>query len=152
MQVLFYRIHDDWQIHFPRLLEKIYSSNHKISVQFGSESVRDSLNEYLWTWKEDSFLPHGIDIGEESVFASFQPILLTVKGDNTNSSTIRFFVDKALMHNDDIGRYDKIVFIVDNNDQESREWGLKNWHRLKNDGYKLIVHHNNSGLWQTLYF
>ncbi|AHA27674.1 DNA polymerase III subunit chi [Candidatus Liberibacter americanus] len=149
-EFIFYRIHDDWRIQFYKLLHKIYNKDYVISVQCGSESVRDSLNEYLWNYKADSFLPHGIDTGEESELSTFQPILLTVNGDNANSSTIRFFVDKALMCNDDIGNYEKIVFIVDYNDKENREWALKNLLSLKNNGYEPTIHHNASGTWKKL--
>ncbi|MBY7649228.1 MAG: DNA polymerase III subunit chi [Candidatus Liberibacter europaeus] len=151
-EFIFYRISDDWRIHLPLLLERIYRDDKIVSIQCGSESMRDSLNEYLWTWKEDSFLPHGTDVGEEGMLASFQPILLTVNSDNANASTVRFFIDKALMDMDDIGNYQKLVFIVDKNDQESREWASTNWRHLKDGGYKLIFHHNDSGRWKTLTF
>ncbi|MBL0848581.1 MAG: DNA polymerase III subunit chi [Candidatus Liberibacter ctenarytainae] len=149
-EFIFYRLKDNWQSYLLLLLEKAYHNNQRVSVQCGSDFLRDSLDDYLWTWKEDSFLPHGVDIRDEGVFSALQPILLTLSSDNANASTIRFFINTALINTEDIGYYKKLIFIVDNSDQESRRWGRENWIRLKNAGYELTVCHNDLGYWKKI--
>ncbi|ADR52198.1 DNA polymerase III subunit chi [Candidatus Liberibacter solanacearum CLso-ZC1] len=134
---LFCRFKHNWQNDFLILLESEYQNGLRISIQCGSERIRDALNERLWTWKKDSFMPHGIDVGEEEALASFQPILLTVSSNNANASMVRFFVDQASMHIGDMDHYKKIIFIIDTDDQASLKWGRANWKNLKSNGYKL---------------
>ncbi|RPD37477.1 DNA polymerase III subunit chi [Candidatus Liberibacter solanacearum] len=134
---LFCRFKHNWQNDLLILLESEYQNGLRISIQCGSERIRDALNERLWTWKRDSFMPHGIDVGEEEAFASFQPILLTVSSNNANASMVRFFIDQASMHIGDIDHYKKIIFIIDTDDQESLKWGRANWKNLKSKGYTL---------------
>ena len=43
------------------------------------------LDTHLWTYRDDSFLPHGTDATE---FSADQPILLTAGGDNGNNATV----------------------------------------------------------------
>ncbi|AKK19944.1 DNA polymerase III subunit chi [Candidatus Liberibacter africanus] len=134
---LFYRFKNDWQDDLSFLLQGEYENGQRISIQFGSERMRDAFNEYLWVWKADSFLPHGVDVGDEEVFSSFQPVLLTISSLNANSSSIRFFVDRASFQMRDVDLYKKLVFIINTDDQESLEWGRENWRNLKNRGYSL---------------
>lgn len=58
----------------PRLLQKILDAGHRVRVVGASEERMAVLNGVLWTFDENSFLPHG-DIGEGN--AKHQPILLS---------------------------------------------------------------------------
>ncbi|MBA5723824.1 DNA polymerase III subunit chi [Candidatus Liberibacter sp.] len=137
MTKFFFYLSQNWQKDLLLFLEKSYRSRQRVVVQCGSEEMRDVLNEYLWTWKADSFLPHGVDVGEEGVCSSIQPILLTISSDNANLATVRFFVDNAICRNEDIDLYNKLVFIMDSHSQESLRLARKSWQYLKNQGYKL---------------
>ncbi|WP_333947437.1 DNA polymerase III subunit chi [Candidatus Liberibacter brunswickensis] len=119
------------------MLQKYYQEGNRISVQFRSEIIRDELNEFLWMFKEDSFLPHGVDVGDEGVFSCLQPVLLTVNSSNVNASTVRFFVDKAHFDIEYLDLYQKLVFVMCSDDDESIKWGRLNWVNLKKRGYKL---------------
>jgi len=41
-----------------RLLEKAYLHGHRVFVHCEHQKSAEHLDEYLWTYKEDSFLPH----------------------------------------------------------------------------------------------
>ena len=43
----------------PLLLEKTLERGWRAVVQAGSQERLDVLDQHLWTWREDSFLPHG---------------------------------------------------------------------------------------------
>lgn len=43
----------------PRLLEKAYSTGKKIVVKIGNEERVEFINSTLWTYNDQSFLPHG---------------------------------------------------------------------------------------------
>jgi DNA polymerase-3 subunit chi len=46
-----------------RLIEKAYRHQHQVYVQTNSQAHAESLDELLWTFKEESFIPHNL-LGE----------------------------------------------------------------------------------------
>src|SRR3954463_11269959 len=76
----------------PPLLEKSLERGWRVVVQAGSEERADALDAHLWTYREDSFLPHATWRAPD---AAEQPIVLAVEGDNPNNATVRFLVDNA---------------------------------------------------------
>jgi DNA polymerase-3 subunit chi len=43
-----------------RLIEKAYKNRHRIYVNTQNENEANHLDELLWTYREDSFLPHSL--------------------------------------------------------------------------------------------
>jgi DNA polymerase-3 subunit chi len=131
--VLFYHLTESkLEDALPALLEKSVERGWRVALQTVGEERRDFLDQHLWTFREDSFLPHGT---ETSDFAEDQPVLLTVSGDNRNGATVRFIVDGA--DPPDLTAYDRVVFMFDGFDTEQLDGARAQWKRLKGDGYQL---------------
>src|SRR5690606_32230986 len=77
----------------PQLLEKTLERGWRAVIECGSRERAEALDAHLWSYRDDSFLPHGVD-GEE--VDHLQPILLTTSPDNPNGASVRFFVDRAV--------------------------------------------------------
>src|SRR5581483_12508566 len=59
-EVLFYHLeHQPLERVLPSLVEKTLERGWRAVVQAGSEERIEALDMLLWTWREDSFLPHG---------------------------------------------------------------------------------------------
>ena len=43
----------------PQILAKGLSAGHRIAVLFPDDTAAEAMNQALWTYKPDSFLPHG---------------------------------------------------------------------------------------------
>lgn len=43
-----------------RLIEKAYKNQHRVYINTENEAEAHQLDEMLWTYREDSFLPHNI--------------------------------------------------------------------------------------------
>ncbi len=65
----------------PALIEKSLERGWRVIVQAASEARLEALDARLWTFRDDSFLPHGTWREAE---AGQQPVLLTLDGDNPN--------------------------------------------------------------------
>ena len=74
-----------------RLLEKAYLKGHKVFVLCNHKNDAELIDELLWTFKEDSFIPHNlqgegpeppppIQIGYDTVPRGFNDILLNLTG------------------------------------------------------------------------
>ncbi|MFS8044880.1 DNA polymerase III subunit chi [Rhizobium sp. BR 314] len=143
--VLFYHLTESkLEDALPPLLDKSVERGWQVAVQLREPARRDLLDTHLWTYREDSFLPHGTD---EEETAGRQPVLLTVSPDNLNSATVRFFIDGAEVT--DVGAYQRVVLMFDGYDQEQLESARAQWKRLKGEGHNLTYwQQTQDGRWE----
>jgi DNA polymerase III, chi subunit len=117
----------------PPLLEKSLERGWKVSVHLGSEERRDALDAHLWTFRDDSFLPHGIDRDAET--ARRQPVLLTLSPEAANGASVRFAVDGAALPS--LEGCDRLVLMFDGHDQDQLDAARAQWKELKSAGHAL---------------
>lgn len=130
----------------PKLLEKAYSSGKKIKVKVGNDMRVEFLNSFLWTYRDDSFLPHGTrkDGSGES-----QPIWLSDGDDNPNQAVMLFLVDGAKCALDQAAVYERVFNIFDGNNTEAVIAARNFWKDLKTTGAELHYwQQDNSGRWE----
>jgi DNA polymerase III subunit chi len=129
----------------PVLLEKSLERGWRVVVQSPSEERVDALDAYLWTFQEDSFLPHGT-FREPTV--AEQPVLLTVKEHNPNGAAVRFLLDRAPMP-EDVAQYERLVLMFDGGDEEAVAEARQRWQVAKAQGFALTYWQADSnGRWQ----
>ncbi|WFU10041.1 DNA polymerase III subunit chi [Rhizobium sp. CB3090] len=143
--VLFYHLTESkLEDALPPLIDKSVERGWQVAIQAREAARRDALDVHLWTYREDSFLPHGTDDGE---MPDKQPVLLTVSSDNVNNATVRFFVDGAEASG--IENYQRVVFMFDGYDQEQLEGARAQWKKLKGEGHNLTYwQQTQDGRWE----
>jgi DNA polymerase III subunit chi len=128
----------------PSLIEKSIERGWRVVVQASEERV-EALDAHLWTYREDSFLPHGTWREAE---AAAQPILLTVNGDNPNGAAVRFLVDGAALPSD-AAAYQRIVLLFDGDDPDAVETARARWSDAKKNGFDVTYWQpDEQGRWQ----
>ena len=143
-EILFYHLTESkLEDALPPLLDKSVERGWRVVVQTTGEERRDMLDTHLWTYRDDSFLPHGTDA---TAFAEDQPILLTVGEGNANAATVRFIVDGAAPP--PVEAYERVVFMFDGYDQAQLEGARGHWKTLKGGGHALTYwQQNQDGRW-----
>ncbi len=132
-EVLFYHLTESkLEDALPALLEKSVERGWKVVVQTNDEARRDMLDAHLWTFRDESFLPHGTDAAP---MPEAQPVLLTTAAENANAATVRFMVDGAVPP--PLDPYERVVFMFDGYDQQQLEGARAEWKRLKGEGHAL---------------
>ena len=131
----------------PALIEKSVERGWRVIVQAASEERVEALDAQLWTFRDDSFLPHGTWREAE---ASEQPTLLTVDGDNPNGAAVRFLIDGAPMPGNP-DAYQRIVLLVDGEDDEAVAVAHAHWNEGKAKGFEVTYWRpDEGGRWQRL--
>jgi DNA polymerase-3 subunit chi len=143
-EVLFYHLTESkLEDALPALLEKSVERGWAVVVQTVAEARRDFLDAHLWTFRDDSFLPHGTD---EMPAAERQPVLLTATADNPNAATVRFVVDGA--EPPPLGGYARVVFMFDGYDTVQLDHARSQWKTLKGEGHALTYwQQSQDGRW-----
>ena len=130
----------------PKLLDKAYALGKKSLIKVGDEKKLEELNTYLWTYEDQSFLPHG---SKKDGSGSLQPIWLTTQDDNPNDATFLFLVNNAGVDVDKISSFERVLNIFNGHDKESLDWSRKFWKDAKNQGYECYYwQRDDRGSWQ----
>jgi DNA polymerase-3 subunit chi len=129
----------------PVLLEKSLERGWRVVVHTPLEERVDALDAHLWTFRDDSFLPHGTF---REPTAADQPVLLTVRDDNANSATVRFLLDRAPMP-EDVGHYERVVLMFDGSDDDAVAAARQHWQSAKARGLAVTYWQaDDNGRWQ----
>jgi DNA polymerase III subunit chi len=128
----------------PTLLERSLERGWRAAVQAASQERVESLNTLLWTYREDSFLPHG---AASDGTPHAQPIYLTDDEDNPNEAAVRFLVDGASLA--DASPYARVVYVFDGHDENAVAQAREAWAAAKEKGYAVSYwQQDEEGRWQ----
>lgn len=114
----------------PILLEKCRERDWKVVIQAGSEMRVKSLDSHLWVYRDDSFLPHGME-GD----AADHTIWLTTDTDNPIEAEVRFLVDGA--EPGDLSTYIRAIYMFDGHDNDAVLQARARWKVEKEAGHEL---------------
>jgi DNA polymerase-3 subunit chi len=133
MEVRFYHLQSSTvEQALPSLLEKALQQEMRAVVLAGSEERLQSLDSGLWTYRPDSFLPHGTAADGH---AADQPIWLTVKPENPNSASVLFSLDGQGI--DGVENIKLACDIFDGADPEALAAARERWKAAKEQGHEL---------------
>lgn len=101
----------------PGLVEKSLARGWRTLIRTDSSERSDALDTLLWTYDDQSFLPHA-QAGDGG--AGRQPVLITVEEGNPNSAQIVFYVGGALPSDwSALGALARVVLLFDGRDGEA---------------------------------
>lgn len=116
----------------PELLDKTLAKGWRASVRARSPERLEHLDGWLWSYRDDSFLPHGVE-GEANM--ACQPILLTTQIDNANQAQVLFLIDGV--EPAALDGYSRCLVLFDGKDEEQLALARQQWEALKDEGAAL---------------
>ncbi|MCF6327936.1 MAG: DNA polymerase III subunit chi [Devosiaceae bacterium] len=171
-ELLFYHLEQNpLEQVLPLLLQKSLEKDWNAIVQVGSSGEAEGktsklalLDKALWTFRDDSFLPHMIydsakeqaeEGGENSNLFADQPILLcsgdaAIDGANPNNAQIKFYVAGAVPAGQEMmeaGEYKRLVFMFDGHDPDAVIEARQVWKNLSKTHQATYWQQNGNGGW-----
>lgn len=129
-EALFYHLeHFPLERVLPSLVEKSLERSWRVIIRSGSQERLDALDLHLWTYREDSFLPHGT---AKDGPPDAQPVFLTMADDNPNGAQVLFLVEGAQFN--EAGDYERIVYLFDGRDEDALAQARASWKAAKATG------------------
>jgi DNA polymerase III subunit chi len=150
-EILFYHLQDmTLENVLPPLLEKSLERGWRVVVQSTSQERADALDAHLWTYRDDSFLPHAVwrggDAGRGD--AEDQPIVLAVEEGNPNRANVRFLIDGAALPAE-TGAYDRVILVFNGDDGDALAAARSAWTDCKTRGFEVTYWQaDERGRWQ----
>jgi DNA polymerase III subunit chi len=127
----------------PQLLEKAHAGGYRVVLMAGSPERVDHLDTLLWTYGEESFLPHGSAKGGSP---AQQPIWLTVADENPNGADMLVLVDGAAPAN--LAGFKRVLDVFDGNDEEAVASARARWQRARAEGHVLTYWRQTEKGWE----
>ena len=125
------------------LLERSVGRGWNAVVQASSSERVDALDTLLWTYAEDSFLPHGT---AKDGHPELQKVFLTTGDENPNEAQVRFLVDGAGLP--DVSDYARAVYMFDGRDEAAVTEARLQWKAAKGLGHALSYwQQDDNGRW-----
>ena len=117
----------------PGLVEKSLARGWRAAIKTDSSERSDALDTLLWTYDDQSFLPHA-QLGDGD--AAGQPVLITVEEGNPNSAQIFFYVGGALPSDwDGLSDLARVVLLFDGRDENTLAGARAAWKEAKDAGH-----------------
>ena len=127
------------------LLEKSLEKGNKSLLLFKDKEKCLSINEQLWTYKQNSFLPHISE--DDQIYDNIDvPVYLSTKNENPFKAELLFSIDWFLP--DNIDHFERVIIIIDVNDELLNE-KYKNYYLDVNKNFEDIVFYksDDDGKW-----
>lgn len=151
MEIWFYHLtRQSLDAALPTLLEKCLQRGWRAVVQATSETRLRALDDHLWTYADDSFLPHGAASEGD---ADTQAIYLTTGDENPNGARVRFLIEGARIEPllDAEVKYERAIFMFDGADAAQLQDARDQWKSLRERGAHLAYwRQNDDGGWEQV--
>ena len=142
-EILFYHLESQpLERVIPVLLEKTLERGWRAVVETGSRERAEVLDALLWTYRDDSFLPHGIEGGP---FDADQPVLIATGDANANNAAVRFFVDRAVPKSGE--GYERLVYMFSGHDPDAVAEARDAWRALRDGNDVTYWQQDSNGRW-----
>ncbi|MCJ8322677.1 MAG: DNA polymerase III subunit chi [Rhizobiales bacterium] len=123
----------------PELIEKCYERDWKTYIQCADKVMAQHIDKLLWSFKPDSFVPHGLDEApqaqrknfDKQQYAAQQPILIGTQAHNPNGASVRFLLAGCDIVADDISNYQRIIVMFDGTDESAVNAARDQWKTYK---------------------
>ncbi len=145
----FYHLqHSTLEAVLPDILEKTRAKNWRALLKVGPCSGAPDiemarLDKFLWTYKQDAFLPHGRD---DEPLAEHQPILLTTSCEAAKNVNAVILVAGAEMQ--DVSAAVRCITILDARNEQDKSVARKRWKQAKGENLTTAYwQQNDQGAW-----
>lgn len=127
----------------PGLLEKTLEKGWRALVKLPEDKL-DSLDSFLWTFRDDAFLPHGRD---DEPQAELQPILLSAATQSAKGFDAVFLLDGAAI--EDMDGVSRAMIMINGRSQDDIKRERARWKTLKDEGASLAYYQQDDrGRWE----
>ena len=136
-EILFYHLQGmSLESVLPPLLEKSLERGWRVVVQSTSPERTEALDAHLWTYSDDSFLPHATWRAGDA------------QEGNPNQANVRFLIDNAALPTD-CDSYERVVLVFNGDDADALTAARGAWADCKARGFELTYWHaDERGRWQ----
>lgn len=145
-EILFYHLtRQPLEAALPSLLQRSLDRGWRAFVRATTRERMAALDDHLWTFSDDSFLPHGTESEADS---ALQPIVLGTELGNPNAAQVLFLLEGADIP-DAVNAYERVLILFDGNDEDAVVAARAQWKKAGGGSHDLTYwQQDQAGRWQ----
>jgi len=116
-----------------RLAEKAWRHGHRVLITVPDEEQQRHMNRLLWTWKDTSFIPHGL-LGQAD--PKLNPVLIALQEAGDEHEVL---INLQPQIPDFFSRFERVAECVDH-DRALRQASRERYRFYRERGYPLHTH------------
>ncbi|MDR1012610.1 MAG: DNA polymerase III subunit chi [Coxiellaceae bacterium] len=124
---------DEYLIYTCRVIEKIYSKNHKIHIHTKNQEEAQNFDTRLWTFSDISFIPHKIHNSNSTLNI---PIIIGYKNSAPQHRDTLINLSTEVFPS--YQNFDKLIEIIPHDDQ-LKDLARKRFQTYKKEGFAIEV-------------
>lgn len=128
----------------PGLLERTLARGWRAVVRTGLPERVAALDSLLWSYAEESFLPHG---SAATGFPERQPVWITAGREIPNRAEVLFLVDGAGAETGEMAALVRTVLLFDGRDADAVAAARADWRRATQAGLAATYWAEEDGRW-----
>jgi len=121
----------------PVMLERTLARGHRAVVRAPDPGLLETLDAHLWTWRDESFLPHARAGGGDGA-AEHQPIWLTTETGLPNGAAALFLLAGAEADPAELAGLEVAAVLFDGHDENAVEAARAQWRQIVAAGLKAV--------------
>ena len=106
------------------LIEKLFKEKNRILVCCKDLETVEIIDDFLWAYKEDGFIPHSIETKDRS---SIYPILITTNINEEHEHNVLLALSGVLIKEKDWRRFSKAYYFFDDQENKEKENAREMW-------------------------
>ncbi len=127
----------------PSLVMKALENGHRILIKTSDEKEAERLNEHLWIFRPDVFLPHDT---KKDGHEKQQPVFLTSSNDNPNNADMLILTQGTSFEN--IGGFKLCCELLDGRNPDEISAARERWEKYKDSGFALTYWQQGEKNWE----
>ncbi|MFT7390545.1 MAG: DNA polymerase-3 subunit chi [Paracoccaceae bacterium] len=144
-EVLFYHLTETpLEGALPPMLEASMTRGWRVVVRLGSPERAEALNAHLWSYRDDSFLPHG---GPGDAAPDRQPIYVTGGDELPNAPDVLMLADGAGATPAQMAALMRTCILFDARDADAVAAARLRWKEVTAAGLKAVYWKQENGKW-----
>jgi DNA polymerase-3 subunit chi len=127
----------------PSLVERALSRDWRVLIRAESDERVEALSNLLWTYSEESFLPHGTKLDGNP---SEHPVWITSDNYSPNSAQVLMAIGGVPVEN--ASAFTRVVIMFSGDDEEAVAAARDRWKRAKAEGHDVSYwQQDDTGRW-----
>ncbi len=128
----------------PAILMKAYTGGRKVLVHCADKNMAKKMSEQLWTYRDDSFLPHGLANEDH---ANLQPVLISDTDENQNEADVLILCGGAL--SEKLNDFSLCCEMLEDHQSDQVEAARARWKDYKEAGHEVTYwFQSETGGWE----
>jgi DNA polymerase III subunit chi len=143
-EIRFYHMErQDLEQVLPSILLKALENGHRVLVKTRDEKEAERLNEHLWVFQPDIFLPHGT---RKDGRPEQQPVWLTPEDENPGNADVLILTQGT--ESASVESYKLCCELLDGRDENEIARGRERWKKYKDSGHALTYWQQGTKSWE----